>query len=156
MDRSKLVPAVQLSVRAGLAALLSVGVAQHFGLNLVQPLITACLVIELSPEETRRFAVKRFAGTVVGGILGASLGMFLPSNALSVGLGVLLAMLASHFLRLDGAVRLTGFVCGICLLQTTGAPWSYTSARLIETTIGIVMAVLTSYLPKLIPAESTA
>jgi len=153
MERSKVVPAVQLSVRAGLAALLSVGVAQYFGLNLVQPLITACLVIDLSPEDTRRFAVKRFAGTVLGVLIGASLGALLPSNAFSVGFGVLVAMLASHLLRLDGAVRLAGFVCGICLLQHSGTPWSYGYARLLETTLGIVMAVLTSYVPKLMRAE---
>ena len=40
MQRSRVVLAVQLAVRAGLAALLSVGVAQYFGLNLIQPLIT--------------------------------------------------------------------------------------------------------------------
>ena len=47
MQRSRVVLAVQLAVRAGLAALLSVGVAQYFGLNLIQPLITSCLVIDL-------------------------------------------------------------------------------------------------------------
>jgi len=153
MQRSRVVLAVQLAVRAGLAALLSVGVAQYFGLNLIQPLITSCLVIDLSPEDTRRLALKRLAATVLGGVLGASLGILLPSNPMSVGLGVLVAMLASHLVRLDGAARLAGFVCGICVLQRGDAPWSYASARLLETAIGIAMAVLTSYIPKLIRVE---
>jgi len=152
MPGSKIVPAVQLAIRAGLAALLSVGVAQYFGLNVLQPLITCCLVIDLSPEDTRRLALKRLAATLLGGVLGASLGMVLPPNPMSVGLGVLAAMLASHLVRLDGAARLAGFVCGICVLRQ-GDPWSYAYARLLETALGIGMAVLTSYVPKLVRVE---
>lgn len=153
MERSKVVPAIQLAVRAGLAAALSVGVARYFGLNLVQPLITGCLVIDLSPEDTRRLAAKRFAATVLGAVIGASLGMLLPSGPIAVGLGVVAAMIASHLVGLDGAARLAGFVCGICLLQPGDAPWSYAYARLLETALGIAMAVLTSYVPKLMRAE---
>jgi uncharacterized membrane protein YgaE (UPF0421/DUF939 family) len=147
---SQLLPAVQLSSRAAVAALLSVAIAQNFGLMPLQALITSVLVIDSSPEETRRLALQRFAGTVLGGLLGVTLGVALGQSALSVGFGVLAAMLSSHLLRLDGAARLSGYVCGLVLLHQAGAPWSYAFNRLLETTLGIVMAVLTSFVPKLI------
>jgi len=156
MQRTRVVLAVQLAIRAGVAALLSVGVAHYFGLKLIQPLITSCLVIDLSPEETRRLAFKRLVATVLGGVIGASLDMLLPSNPIAVGLGVLAAMLASELLRLEGTARLAGFVCGICVLQQGDPPWSYASARLIETAIGIAMAVLASHVPRLIRVEAKA
>jgi len=155
-QRSHFLSAVQLSSRAAVAALLSVAVAQYFGLMPLQALITSVLVIDRSPEETRRLALQRFAGTVLGGLLGATLSMVLGENGLSVGLGVLTAMLSSHLLRLDGAARLAGFVCGLVLLDKADAPWSFAIRRLIETTLGITMAVLTSFIPKLIPDERKA
>src|SRR4030095_1487461 len=99
---------------------------------------------------------QRFAGTVLGGLLGATLSMVLEENALSVGFGVLTAMLSSHLLRLDGAARIAGFVCGLILLDKADPPWSCAIRRLIETTLGITMAVLTSFIPKLIPDERKA
>lgn len=153
MQQWKLVPSIQLSVRAAVAALLAVAVARYFGLQPLQALVTSVLVIDLSPEETRRLALPRFVGTLLGGALGALLSMALPSNPVSIGLGVLAAMLSSHLLRLDRASRLSGYVCGIILLREDGALWAYAFDRLLETTVGIVMAVLTSFVPKLMRAE---
>ena len=151
MSRSTLFPAIQLSVRAALAALLSVVITRYVGLDARQALITAILVIDLSPAETRRLALPRLGGTVLGGLIGASFGTLLPASAMTLGLGVLTAMFTSHLVRLQRAARLAGFICGIILLHQTQTPWTYASHRFLETTLGIVMAVLTSFLPKLIP-----
>jgi uncharacterized membrane protein YgaE (UPF0421/DUF939 family) len=154
MERSKLVRAVQLSVRAGLASLLSVLIARSFGLDARQALITSVLVIDLSPEDTRARALPRFAATVLGGVLGASLSMVTPGGGIAVGIGVTASVLASHLLRIEGAAaRLAGFVCGVILLHEAHAPWTYALYRLAETTIGIAMATLTSFVPQLLPLD---
>jgi uncharacterized membrane protein YgaE (UPF0421/DUF939 family) len=75
-------------------------------------------------------------------------------NPFSVGLGILVSMLLSNVLRLRDAARLAGFVSGIVLLNHSEAPWHYMYGRLLETTLGIGMAVLVSYVPKLLPAEA--
>ena len=158
MQRPALGPALQISARAALAAILSILIAGYFGLDPRQALITSILVIDLSPRETRRQALPRFGGTLLGGLLGVVLSTLLPSNALTIGLGVLTAMFASQMVRLGKAARLAGFICGIILLHETAAPWTYAYHRLLETTLGIVMATLTSFLPKLIatPSPSSA
>ena len=143
-------PNLQLSVRAGVAAALSVAIAQALHLQPLQALITSVLVVDLSPKTTRQQALPRLAGTILGGAMGAALSQVLPPTPISIGLGILAAMFFSHLLRLGGSARLAGFLCGIVLLNYTDAPWSYAFHRLVETALGISLAVLTSFVPKLI------
>jgi len=146
---------LQLAVRAAVAAGLSVAVAQYlrFGYPLYA-MIAAVIVTDLSPEETRQLGLARFGCTLVGAGVGALCSQFMSSNPFSVGLGILVSMFLSHVLRLRDAVRLAGCVSGIVLLNHSEAPWHYAYGRLLETTLGIGMAVLVSYVPKLLPAQA--
>jgi uncharacterized membrane protein YgaE (UPF0421/DUF939 family) len=147
--------ALQVAVRAAVAAGLSVAIAQY--LRFERPhyaMIAAVIVTELSPEQTRQLGLMKFGGTVVGAGVGALLGQIMQPNPFSVGLGIVVSMLLSYALRLRDAARLAGFTSGIVLLNFSEAPWHYSYRRLLETTLGIAMAVLVSYVPKLIPTET--
>jgi uncharacterized membrane protein YgaE (UPF0421/DUF939 family) len=142
---------LQLAVRAAVAAGLSVAIARY--LRFEQPIyamIAAVIVTDLSPEETRRMGLARFGGTVVGAVVGALVSQAMRPNPFSVGLGILVSMLLSNVLRLGDAVRLAGYVSGIVLINYSEAPWHYSYRRLLETALGIGLAVLVSYVPKLI------
>ena len=62
-------------------------------------------------------------------------------------------MLLSWGLRLDAAAKVAGYVCGIVILSHDAAPWGYAVYRVIETLLGIAMAVLVSLVPKLMRVE---
>ena len=72
--------------------------------------------------------------------------------------GILFAMFLSSLLHLQGAAKIAGYVCGIVVLSYTAEPWSYAFYRVVETFLGIAMAVVVSLVPKLlrvdIPAET--
>jgi uncharacterized membrane protein YgaE (UPF0421/DUF939 family) len=113
-------------------------------------MIAAVIVTDLSPAETRKLGWRRVAGTIVGSLLGAVLAATLPHGALTIGLGIFLAMLVSHLLRLPQAARVAGYVCAIVLLEHTAQPWSYALWRFAETALGIGVALVISLVPKLI------
>lgn len=147
------VPRLQLALRAGLAAGLAAGSAQLLALPFpIYAMIAAVIVTDLAPARTRSLAVQRIAGTVLGASLGAALAG-LGSGAAMIALGVCGAMLACHALRMGEAARLAGYVCGIVVLDHVAQPWTYAAHRLLETLIGIAVAVLVSLVPKLLRVE---
>ena len=154
MTFSNLIPGLQLSVRAALGAGLSVALAQLLRLHYpLYALIAAVIVTDLSPSLTRKLGLWRLVGTVLGATLGAVLSPLLPPAPWAFGLGILAAMFLSHLLRLHGAAKLTGYLCGIVLIEQGDHPWFYALHRLIETVLGIGVAMLVSFVPKLIPTD---
>ena len=156
MNHSPFIPALQLSVRAAVAAGLAVAIAEL--LRFQQPLyamIGAVIVSDLSPAQTRKQGFGRLAGSALAAVVGASVSSLLPSTAWSIGLAVLVAMFLSHLLRLPGAAKLSGYVSGIVVLGHGDHPWLYGLYRLIETIVGIAMAILVSFVPKLMHFDNS-
>jgi uncharacterized membrane protein YgaE (UPF0421/DUF939 family) len=147
-------PVFGLFIRAALAAGLSVAIAQLFQLKFpLYALIAAVIVTDRLPSETRKLGLRRLGGTVLGAALGAVLSPLLSPTPWAIGLGIIAAMFLSHLLRLQDAAKLTGYLCGLVLLDHGDHPWSYALHRLIETVLGIGVAILVSFVPKLIPTD---
>jgi uncharacterized membrane protein YgaE (UPF0421/DUF939 family) len=117
-------------------------------------MIAAVIVTDLSPAESRKLAWRRLAGTILGSVLGAVLATALPHGALTIGLGIFLAMFLSHALRFPEAAKVAGYVCAIVLLEHTAQSWVYAFWRFTETVLGIGIALLISLVPKLIRHDS--
>ena len=147
-------PALQLAVRAATAAGIAVAAAQGLGLPFpLYAMIAAVLVTDVSSTTTRRLAMVRLLGTLLGALTGVVLLQGMPSGAWAIALGILATMLLSHALRLDDAAKLAGYVCGIVLLDHAGDAWTYAFHRVVETLVGIAAAVIVGFVPKLLSTD---
>ena len=156
MNYSSHVSAFQMSLRAAVAAALSVAIAQWWQLQFpIYAMISAVVVTDLKASETWKLGLPRLVGSILGAVLGALTCAFLRPNAWEAGLAIFAAMFLSHLLRLRNSARVAGYVCGIVLLAFGDHPWEYALLRTIETALGIAMAMLVSLVPKLLPAHET-
>ncbi|MCX6875314.1 MAG: FUSC family protein [Verrucomicrobia bacterium] len=157
MAGSNLIPAIQLSLRAGVAAGLAIIVARLFQLqHPLYAMISAVIVTDLVAEQTRKLALPRLAGTLLGSSLGALISTLLPPGVWATAFGIFAAMFASHLLYLQDAAKVAGYVCGIVLLDHTDSSWSYALFCMIETALGIGAAICVSIVPKLIKPKRPA
>jgi uncharacterized membrane protein YgaE (UPF0421/DUF939 family) len=149
------IPAIQLSARCAAAAAISLGVAGLLQMPFpLYAVIAAVIVTDPSAAETRKLALPRIVGTIVGASLGAALSPWLAAGPAAIASGIFTAMALSHALGTPAAAKLAGYVCAICLLQEAASPWTYSWWRFAETMLGIGVAVLASLVPPLLPAPS--
>jgi uncharacterized membrane protein YgaE (UPF0421/DUF939 family) len=149
------VTALQLSVRAAAAAGISVGLAELLALPFpIYAMIAAVIVTDLVPAKTRALAVPRLVGTVVGACFGAVVARWLPGTGWAVALAIFMPMMACQLAGAPEAAKLAGYVSAIVVLDHAGDPWLYALYRLLETALGIAVAVAGSLVPKLMRAEA--
>jgi uncharacterized membrane protein YgaE (UPF0421/DUF939 family) len=144
----------QLALRASVAAGIAIALAQLLGLR--HPLyafLAAVIVTDLVPSQSRKLALHRLAATAIGAVCGALLTMLLPAGPIAIGLSIMVAMLACQVAQVPDAAKVAGFICGIIVLEHSAEPWLNAFARFVETALGVVVALLVSYLPKLIKLD---
>ena len=153
---ANLLPALQLATRAAVAAGAALTLARLLELPFpVYAMIGAVLVTDLSPAQTRSLAGPRIIGTLVGACLGALLSPW-AGQAWALGAGVMIAMFGCQALGLKDAARLAAYLCGIVLIEHADEPWTYAFHRVLETLLGIGIAVVVSLVPKLIRVPEPA
>lgn len=151
---ARLTTAIQLSTRAALSAALAVAIAHLLDLQYpLYALVGAVIVTDVSPTLTRQLAWRRLAGTVVGAVVGGALSHYMHPGPWAVGVSIWTAMFLSGVLHLQPAAKIAGYVCAIVVFEHGDHPWTYALFRLIETVLGIGMAVLVSFVPKLMRIE---
>jgi uncharacterized membrane protein YgaE (UPF0421/DUF939 family) len=147
---------LQLALRAAVAAAVAVAIAKVFKLEFpIYALLAAVIVTDLAPSQSRTLAIHRLAATLGGALCGAALTFVLPSGPIAVGVSILLAMLLCQLLQIPDAAKIAGFICGIVVLEDSADPWLSAASRFMETTLGVIVALLVSYVPKLIKIDES-
>jgi uncharacterized membrane protein YgaE (UPF0421/DUF939 family) len=153
IDLPRLPGYFQVTVRSAIAASLSFGIAKYFGLD--HPIfaaIAAVIATDLSPSRSRELGVVRLVATGIGAICGLMLCFVLPSGPLAIGFGILVAMLACQLFGAPDGAKVAGYISAIVILAEVD-PWRYALLRCIETALGVGVAWLISYVPKLFPSR---
>lgn len=114
-------------------------------------MVAAVIVTDPSPSETQKLGLRRLAGTILGALFGVVASVTLGDNAWTVGLTILCVILVCYLLNNKDAAKIAAVVAGIVILGHGNSPWIYAFHRFVETSLGIMVAVILSWaFPKLI------
>lgn len=140
-----------LALRIALAGSLAYALADLLGFqHPIYAFIAAVIVTDHSPQQSQRLGLTRIASTIVGAATGAALSQAIGTSLLSLGIGVLAAMLSCQVLRMSEGAKVAGYICGLVLIEHRGEAWIYAYYRFIETLLGVIVAWGISAVPRLI------
>ena len=141
-----------MALRAAAGASIALAAARVLDLDRPVVAFTAAIIAtDLFPAQSRELGLRRLGATVLGGVVGAGLGSLLLPTSWTLAAGVLVAMLLAHLFRASEAARVAGYICGLILIDSSASPWRDALFRMIETALGVSVAWIISYVPKLIP-----
>ncbi|RYG54314.1 hypothetical protein EON80_31845 [bacterium] len=145
--RRRAAEASLLGIRAALASCAAVAIAQS--LHLTYPLyavVAAVIVTDVSSEKTQQSGVQRLLGTAVGSVSGPLLVLWLGDSLVVMGVAIARLIFLCYVVGYTEASKLAGYVAGLVVLDHSDAPWDYARDRFVETSLGIVLAIVVSLL----------
>jgi len=137
------------SLKAGLAAVLSVGLADLLGLTHAYWAAVSAMVV-MGWEDTLTFAScrDRILGTAIGALMGWATFYIWHGHYLLYGVSAALCIFACSALKFDKAGRLAAATLTIIVLVPIDEPPSRIAlSRFLEVGIGVSMALLMTFLP---------
>ncbi|MGM0397011.1 MAG: FUSC family protein [Bacillota bacterium] len=134
------------TVKTGLAVAISLLVSEVF--NLQSPLfagIGAISTMQSSVSQSFVMGKNRMLGTVMGAIVALFFTFYLPRNPFFLGLGIIIVIHILNLLNWKKSISLSAIVFLAVSNNHEYAMIPYTTSRVLDTFIGIVIAVLVNY-----------
>ena len=148
----------QIAMKAGVAATLSLYLGVAFAKWLDRPdtlisgtwcVLSTFVVMQAHLGGTYRAAWVRFLGVLIGSFMGALFSTLLGSNAITLGISVVLTVLSCSFFKIKDSIRIACLSVSIVIilwgLHPSISPWQFGWYRFLDSTLGILIAVLVSH-----------
>ena len=135
------------TIKTAIAVTLSVFISQLLKLEYPFYAAIATLIsMQSSVYETFTVGRNRMFGTFIGAVFGLVGSLISPNNAILCGIGVIVVIYLCVLLKWPKAVIIACVVFLVIMTNMGGRnPWIFSASRLIETFLGIVIAVIINY-----------
>ena len=131
------------SARTTVATLLSLVLARSLKLPEFYWAPISTIVVLLSTTDPLALAWQRFAGTALGGAVGAGIGTLFAPHWFVYGAGLFICGMICWILRVGAAYRFAAITLSIVLLITHARPaWIVAIHRCVEVSLGIAVALV--------------
>jgi len=154
--------AIKSAVVAALSLFVGVSVSRLMGrpdkfISGAWCVMTSIVVLQASIGGTYKAAWKRFLGVLIGSFMGGIFTITFGTNPLSLGISIGLTVMTCCSIHLKESYRIACLSVAIVMvlwgLNPTLSPWQFSLYRLVDSTIGILIAVIIAHL--LWPTEAT-
>ncbi|MGA2023030.1 MAG: FUSC family protein [Candidatus Sulfotelmatobacter sp.] len=145
------------SARAVVATVVSMLLARLLKLPEFYWAPISAIVVLLSTVDPLTVAWQRFAGTALGAVLGALIGIYFQPTWIVYGAGIFVCGILCALLRIGSAYRFAAITLSIVLLIAhTRSPWIVAMHRFVEVSLGIAVALAVTVVWRAPQAESKA
>lgn len=109
--------------------------------------IAAIIVMESTISNSLKSGAVRILGTFVGAGVGLACALVSPGNVLLCGLGIIAVIFLCNLMKWNKSISIAGIVFIAIMVNLGGkSPWLYSINRVLDTFIGISVAILVNYL----------
>ncbi|TQQ85483.1 aromatic acid exporter family protein [Peptacetobacter hominis] len=133
------------AIKTGIVVMITILITKNF----VQYPFYAAIAGVISLQDTVTGSVKagmnRIKGTVVGGIMGFIFALIMPGNPILCGIGVILTIYVCNILKITSISVSCVVFLAIHLGVGSGDPMSYSIHRVLDTSVGVIIAVVINY-----------
>lgn len=134
------------TIKTGLAVSISMFIATL--MNLKSPIfvgIGAIMAMQSSVSESFNAGINRMLGTIVGALVGLIFSFIFPQNFIFLGIGIIIVIHIHYIFNWKKSLTLSAIVFMAIFLNSENARIPYAINRIIDTFIGIAVAVLVNY-----------
>lgn len=134
-------------IKTGIAVALCIWVAQT--LKFEYPFysaIAAVIAMQATIEDSLKAGIHRMQGTIVGALTGFLFALVMVHNPWWTGLGLIVTLSILKYMKWHEAMNIAGIVFIAISVNLTGKPLDYAVNRIVDTTLGIVVAYLVNRL----------
>lgn len=131
------------NIKTAISVVLCIFVLQLLEMDPFFACIAAVVTMQTTVDVSFRAGMERMVGTLVGAGMGIVVAVYAPDNIYLIGLGIIIIIYVSNLIHQQNAASLACIVfLAIMLTLTYENPLQHAYKRIIETFIGIVIAVL--------------
>lgn len=135
------------NIKTAIAVFLCVVISRILNLEYAfYAVIAAIMAMESTISRSFITGKNRMLGTIVGAIVGLCFALIKPGSALLCAIGIIIIIFLLNKLKWSKSVTIAGIVFTAIMVNMNGKnPWQYSLNRIIDTFIGISIAVLVNY-----------
>lgn len=135
------------NIKTALSVALCVALSQFLNRqDIFYAAIAAVMAMQSSVSDSFKAGKNRMLGTMVGALIGLIFALIHPENVLLCGIGIVLIIYICDLLDWNKSITISCTVFLVIMLNLKGrSPVSYSMSRIIDTFIGIAIAVLVNY-----------
>ncbi len=135
------------NIKTAIAVIISILISNAVGIESpFYAAIASIISMQSSVESSFKTGRNRMLGTLVGAFVGYLCALIAPGNPFLTGIGIVCVIYVCYLLSWKESASIAGVVfCAIMLNLKGGSPIKYSTNRITETFIGIIVAIAVNY-----------
>lgn len=135
------------TIKTAISVMLCVIIAKIFKMEYpFYASIAAIISMQSTVIDTFKTGKNRVLGTLVGAGIGLCCALINPGNPFLCFIGIVIVISICNALKWNKSISISGIVFCVIMLNLNGRnPYSYSLNRIIDTVVGIVVAILVNY-----------